>query len=399
MNRAINLITGHRIAVLTRFLGVSAVLISFCCCDAKAESSVTLYGVIDIGFNYESYKLGNDPNIFNNPSSSYGQFGMAAGQQTGSRWGLKGVEDLGNGISANFVLEQSVIANTGAESSSKPQSTIGLSSASFGAIDFGRRAAPSTYALYGVDPFGNAFGQATLDSSIGTAFMRLSNMIMYRSPSFSGWSAAAGYSFNTGLSNYFGSTKQSSGSFGTSNKFRALSTGLRYAKGSLLVGASFDVFFPNTDLQGEPDYTTVKTWNIGGTYDFEVIKLHAAYGQNIDGIADGSNVLANAGTSGGVTNTQGGMFFRPGARTQSWMLGLTLPIFGSGSVFTSLQQMIPGGTFDQSKTNTMTVASIGYTYGLSERTNLYLYYSYMDQSAMLSGTSSQALGLGIRHFF
>ena len=65
---------------------------------AHAQSSVTLYGVVDLGFAYQRVKAGRSPDTFVFPNQIYSQFGMASGQEASSRWGLKGVEDIGNGL-------------------------------------------------------------------------------------------------------------------------------------------------------------------------------------------------------------------------------------------------------------------------------------------------------------
>ena len=80
-------------ALVTGFAGV-----------AHAESSVTLYGIVDAGYGYQQVETkfkgaGVDGKITNK------SFGAKSGIQNGSRWGLKGSEDLGNGTSAIFVLE------------------------------------------------------------------------------------------------------------------------------------------------------------------------------------------------------------------------------------------------------------------------------------------------------
>lgn len=380
-----------------RLLGV--IVLGGCCGSAWSASTLTLYGVLDVGLNIQSAKAGSDPDLYTSFNQTGRQLAMASGQQAGSRWGLSGTEDLGDSLSVNFVYESAIVLNTGVSSDFTRQSTLGISSRQWGAVDVGRRAAPSSDAFSGIDPFFNGFGQSAIDSSMGTAFMRLSNLLMYTSPIISGFRVSVGYSFDTGLFNYFGTTQQESESFGTSNKFRALSSGVRYAKGPLLIAGTFDAFFPSTALQGQPNDVTLSAWNMGGTYDLQRLKLHAAYGQNINGIAEGTNPLANASSSGGIGNTKGGNVFLRGARTQSWMLGLTVPVTPASRVFTSVQQMMPGGTLKQDFTSTMTVASIGYTYDLSKRTNVYAYYSHMDQAAMLRGTTSQALGVGVRHVF
>jgi len=66
----------------------------------------------------------------------------------------------------------------------------------------------------------------------------------------------------------------------------------------------------------------------------------------------------------------------------------------------SWQQMSAGGSFkDLGYTATQNVGSIGYTYNMSKRTNLYAYYSYMSNVGMLSGAQSNSLGVGVRHKF
>ena len=360
--------------------------------SASAVAEVTLYGVVDVGVAYQSVNPGNNSVTGENKS----QFAMASGQQSGSRWGIKGVETLDSDMSVNFVYESAVnVANGSGNDGFTRQSTLGIVSKKYGSVDLGRRTTPSTYAFAGIDPFAQSFGTSSLDSSMGSTFMRLSNMVMYTSPVFSGFSGSVGYSFDAGQDVY-GTPKGQS--FGTSNKTRAASLGLRYGNGPLLVALSYDQIMPAV-VEGTVD-SNVKSWNLGGTYDFKVVKAHAAYGQSIDGIIEGTGVLSNANLSGGDTNTNGGTLFAPGGRTQSWMLGVSAPVGSSTSVFGSVQQMLPGGTFKTSaNTSTQTVASIGATYTLSKRTNVYAYYSYMDNAAMLSGATSSTLGVGMRHLF
>ena len=358
---------------------------------ASAQSSVTLYGVADVGYTYQNIKAPG--------GTSKSQFAMASGQQNGSRWGLKGVEDLGNGLKANFVYESGITLNSGSSSNFTRQSTFGLSSKSWGSVDLGRRTTPGTWAFSGIDPFGAAFGTAALDASMGAQFMRLSNMIMYTSPNISGFGAAIGYSSQTGLAGRgVGIAKETA--FSTSEKFRALSVGLRYANGPLLIAGMYDTYMPPSN---STKTTAAKQWNLGATYDLKVVKISAAYGQNIDGIVEGQSTINNAGLSGGDQNTGGGVLFAQGARTSSWMLGLTAPVGGASSVFASVQQMIPGGNFKETigsfSSATQTTASLGYTYTMSKRTNLYAYYSYTNNVLMVSQVKANQLGVGIRHRF
>ena len=368
---------------------------------ASAQSSVTLYGVIDLGLNYQTIDPGRA--LANGKTAS--QFGMASGQQSGSRWGLKGVEDLGNGLKANFVYESAVTANTGAMTNFIRQSTVGLNSSSWGSIDLGRRSAPSSAAFSGIDVWGAGFGTATTTTVIGTNFYRLSNMVMYSTPNVSGFSANIGYSFDTGLS--IAGTPTGTGTianFGTGYKSRATSVGLRYANGPILAAGTFDSFQAPGVKQGYSSANggqkakNVNMWSVGGTYNLKVVKIHAAYSQSIDGVLNNTSTI-NSVSTGGDTNSSSALTFRPGARTNSWMAGLSAPVGASGTLLFSVQQKLPGGNLTELATDNETGASIGYTYSLSKRTNIYAYYSYLDNAAMIKDATVQTIGLGVRHLF
>ena len=371
----------------------------------SAQSTVTLYGVVDVGVLSQTKTSGNNDPKGNQTSN---ETGMASGQQSGSRWGLKGVEDLGNGFSANFVYESSVSVNTGTASGFTRQSTLGLTSKSWGAIDLGRRLSPGTLAFDGVDPFGHGYGTASLNSSMGATFSRLSNMLMYTSPSMNGFIGSVGYSFDADAKSIKGAPHSSgysdvSDQYGSTTKTRAFNLGLRYADGPIVIGFVYAQYMPAAWKTGNAiavaDAPTAKQWNLGGTYDFKVVKVHAAYGQNIDGIIEGTSVLSSF-TDGGDTDSAGGILFKSGARTSSWMLGFSAPVGADNKVFFTWQQMMPGGTFrNTAYASTQNVGSLGYTYNMSKRTNLYAYFSSMVNSGMLAGAKSNSLGVGVRHLF
>lgn len=81
------------------------------CGAVHAQSSVTLYGIVDVGIEH-----------INNTSTGGAQTREASGNLSGSRWGLKGVEDLGGGMKAIFQLEDGFNVNDGTTA----QSTKGL---------------------------------------------------------------------------------------------------------------------------------------------------------------------------------------------------------------------------------------------------------------------------------
>jgi len=98
---------------------------------AHAQSSVTLYGVIDEGFDYISNVNGK------------GFYGLVNGEAVGSRWGIRGTEDLGGGLSAIFRLESGFNTNTGKMGQGGlefgRQAYVGLASKQYGTATLGRQ--------------------------------------------------------------------------------------------------------------------------------------------------------------------------------------------------------------------------------------------------------------------
>lgn len=70
---------------------------------ASAQSNVTVYGIVDAAVMYT-----------NNQAGGTNKAVMEAGQLLTSRWGIKGSEDLGGGLKANFNLEGTLANDTGA---------------------------------------------------------------------------------------------------------------------------------------------------------------------------------------------------------------------------------------------------------------------------------------------
>jgi predicted porin len=97
-----------------------------------AQSSVTLYGVADISMRYLS----------NADTQGNGRFLMGPGGMSESRWGIKGVEDLGGGWSTFFKLENRFFLNNGQSDPTMPffnEAQVGLQSSSYGQVVLGRQ--------------------------------------------------------------------------------------------------------------------------------------------------------------------------------------------------------------------------------------------------------------------
>lgn len=360
---------------------------------ASAQNTVTLYGVVSTGLEYQS---------ITGDGESASRVRMDTGEWNGSRWGLKGTESLGNGLNASFVLESGFDSTDGDQAQGGRlfgrRATLALSNSAWGKIEVGRSFSPGTAAMSGIDPFGVSFGTSSLTSSQSTAFIRYDDMITYATPSFSGFKAIAGYSFDPGL------TSNSAGSaFDTNAKTRVAAGGLRYSNGPILLSGSIDYVLSNTlndggDIAGIDNDTNVTAWALGAAYDFKVAKLHGSYGQQTGGLIGLTDDVANLLVAGGSDAEAGSVLFARGVRTQNWMVGLTAPV-GSGLVMASVHQELPGGSLDVDGAGNQTTASIGYQYNLSKRTGVYGYYSYQDNVAMIDGVKSNMVGVGVRHKF
>jgi GBP family porin len=386
---------------------------------AQAETSVTLYGILDGGIGYQQIK-GNTSRAENRTGATdakYTKTGLINGVQSGNRWGVKGAEDLGDGLRAVFQLESGFDLGTGKHAQGDRlfgrQATLGLASDAWGQLDFGRQTNIASKYFGAIDPFGMGFGQA----NIGAAFtamntVRYDNMVMYQTPNFSGFQFGVGYSFNVD-----GGQEWKESGTDDANK-RAITTGIRYANGPLAVALSYDTFkvkgaaAENGTTQigvagGVPVYgytaavnggqdSTVKSWNLGAAYDFEVVKAHLAFGQTRNGYFAGNDY---GGESAFKTPTFGAA---EGLKVNSYMVGLSAPI-GNGKILASWTMADPTSEPDNnpvgSEWKKQQTYSLGYTYNLSKRTNVYAIGSYAKNARMLPDAKATLLGVGLRHQF
>ncbi|MVW73565.1 MULTISPECIES: porin [unclassified Bordetella] len=360
---------------------------------ALAETQVTLYGLIDTGLTYQRGKVGTDDQNRGEYGGDYhSRFGMTDGIQSGSRWGLRGTEDLGDGVQAVFVLEGGFNSSNGRRKQGDRlfgrQATVGLQSDAWGRLDLGRQTNIASKYFADIDPFSLSY----LNASMGSAFsaantVRYDNMVMYQTPSYSGFQFGIGYSFNV-------DDVSRPGGFKTNDNSRGVTTGLRYNNGPLAVVVSYDQQFL------KPNQPQPKQAIIGAAYDFEVVKLSLAYGWGKDGVLSGQEDFGFYG--GGVnTNTpargQGDTidaFTWKGLKINSYLVGVSAPVGGASNVFASWQRADPNKGLEA-----MDIYSVGYTYDLSKRTNLYTFASYADAAGFVDGNKMTTVGVGLRHRF
>ncbi|GGD58869.1 porin [Caballeronia grimmiae] len=211
---------------MKKTLIVAAVAASFATA-ASAQSSVTLYGLVDAGFTYVN-------NVQAPASADYyktNSWGVTGGNVQMSRWGLRGKEDLGGGMAAIFTLENGFDVSNGSSVDSRQftrQAYVGLSTQA-GTLTLGRQTDAVADYLGPVSATGSWGGTyfahpGDMDNLDGNAF-RVNNSVKFVSANYAGLSFAGAYAFSN-----------AAGGFANN---RAYSLGAGYANGPFKLGAAY----------------------------------------------------------------------------------------------------------------------------------------------------------------
>ncbi len=328
-----------------------------------AQSTVTLYGVFDTGFQSNKLTAGD---------TTVKQTAGVQGGMSGNRIGFKGTEDLGGGLKANFVVELGLDpteANS-AFGDNNRQSYVGVEGA-FGTFNMGRQ-----YSLHHLnqgagDMLGNLNGQTGYMGAFDS-LVRVSNSFIYTSPSFSGFTVAAEMALGETIKN---ST--------TNNEKLNETTGVRvnYANGPLAVGYAYEqtkngtlsdgTFLGSLGLDWDDDgaadtlaYDKRKANNLYASYDFGVAKVGFVNNSTkYDDVKWTNNTLSAAVPMGAAT------------------------LFGSTS----------SGKIKADGQAKVSAYQLGASYALSKRTNVYAFtgqQKWKDLEAKVTQTT-----VGLRHSF
>lgn len=330
---------------------------------ASAQSSVTIYGVVDASVS----------SIDNGGAGR--TVGLDSGNNAASRIGFKGVEDLGNGLKAEFVLENGFNVDDGTQAGDPGSggfsrlAYIGLNGG-FGTVRLGRQNSQIKEAVTQFDVFGSSGIMNGVDYlNGGNVPERVSNQITWNSLNYGGFSGRVGYRFgevedDTSANNGFG-------------------VQVGYANGPLNVQFGYDK--QNTTaldadglvIPGGADNDT-KNAILGATYDFGAFKLHGAYGQQKIDALD--------------------------TKIKSGMIGASMPL-GAGKIRAEyIKNSDDRDDFDNN------VFALGYTYAMSKRTTLYATYVRTDNDDLstmgvggagegTAGENSNGIAIGIQHNF
>ncbi|MBN3728710.1 porin [Burkholderia sp. Ac-20379] len=260
-------------------LGLSTLALGGLSQTAHAQSSVTLYGIVDAGISYLSTASGN-------------RYSMLSGGLSGNRWGLKGSEDLGGGLKAIFQLESGFAIGTGKSLQGGRefgrQAFMGLSSAQWGTVVFGRMYDPVVDLVQPLtaDGAGGSVPFATPGDVDNNDFSaRVSNAVKYISRDYSGLqyealyalggvagSTGQGYTFSGAVSYTQGPFKLAAGYFQAANANAAAGKRSGWTSGTtdaLFEGGSINAAYQSAHTLGiaqvAGQYTT-GPWTLGVGY-------------------------------------------------------------------------------------------------------------------------------------
>lgn len=372
-------------------LAALAVLGAFA--GSAMAADVELYGVIDTGLQYQdlSYDVGDlsKSGISVDDESS---FKMSSGVNSGSRFGLKGGEDLGNGLKVGFVLENGFTSDDGALNNGGRlfgrEAQLNVSGA-YGTLAFGRMgnlvSGNGSFGIAGnLSPFGTSWGDySAAVNNVMTTFDRFDNTVTYKSPEFAGVTVYAQYSFGTDAKNNY------EGVEGKSSIDRYAAIGATYANGPLSLVAIVDQVNYSQKAWSEPvlpdenskkDVDDAYSFTLGGSYDFSVAKVYAAGQYFKDTDVASVDRVKNEWFD---MNSDGSRFQMSGF---GLALGADVPLMGGtfkvGTAYLDgtidmvnkwdLKDVQTFGEMDLTRWNT----SVGYQYNLSKRTSVYGVASY-----------------------
>lgn len=335
-----------------------------------AQSSVTLYGILDTGIELVTHADAAGDKVIRMPGIT---------GSVPSRWGIRGKEDLGGGLAAIFTLENGFNVRAGDVNQGGRlfgrQAWVGLSN-SYGALTFGRQYTMSFWAISDADALGPDIygGVGSLDAYIPNS--RSDNTVAYKG-TFGGVTLGATYSFgrdSAGTGNSPGQGTCAGSIPGNSQACRQWSALLRYDASAFGVAASYD------EQRGGP----------GAAANFFNGVAPVALTQSgdkdtrmqLNGYVKVGQLKLGGGWLGRFVDTEAPAV--PDVRTNIYYLTATY--------FVTSYVILDGGvyrTLDKQQDTRATLAALRGTYLLSKRTSVYLQSGYLFNSAKARYTLSQ----------
>lgn len=348
---------------------IAVAVLGACVAGSAFAANVDVYGRIDTGLSYVHY---DETGL----SDAVDTLSLDSGLSSGSRWGLKGSEDLGNGYQVGFVLESGFSSDTGKMSKDglfNREATLRVSGP-FGSIYAGRMgrigsdAGSVGFYAGSVSPFGSGWGEMPGHFAVTANYdTRYSNALAYVSPKVGPVTVYAQYTMGNATENESGDD-------------RLFSLGAQADFGALQVLGLVEYLnkksVADTTVYDDSQYDDSYTINLGGSYDFGVAKVFLA-GQYFKAAPDFAGMKDNYGYLN--LNEIGWRFSFDGFGVN---VGATAPI-GAGEFLVSAgygKGDLNIDTKDAKISADAYIIQVGYTYPFSKRTNLYAGAGYMQTS-------------------
>ncbi|THC42947.1 porin [Massilia sp. Mn16-1_5] len=346
----------------------SLVLLALGSGAACAQSAVNFYGVMDLGLSVDGGGLGGSATR------------VTSGMATQSRWGFRGSEELGNGMSAFFVLEGGIHADKGDSTQNNTlfgrAALVGLRGR-YGALSIGLQDTPLFTTLnVVVDPLRN--GIIRSNNLMAPTGFRAGNSVLYRSPDFSGFSGDLMYVPGEVA--------------GDSAAARAWGGSLGYSRGRLNARVAYHRRNNDTAIvKGSED---ARNTLVGANYDFGPLRAHLGYELNRGpGSSPLNNTQALFGGAAPVASTD----------SRDLLLAASMPL-GASTVVASYVRKDDRTRFDQDARQ----LGLAYMYAFSKRSDVYTSFArihnlhgaaYTEGNSEEAGTGDRQFTLGLRHRF
>ena len=388
---------------MKKTLAAVAVLGAFA--GSAFAADVTMYGRIDTGLHYNNNQVDFDGQEVIDDSS----FEMGSGLSTGSRLGLKGTEEISEGFKVGFVLEHGFNSDTGANGDNDKffnrESSLQLISDTYGTLALGRVGTivsdMGTFGFYAgaVNPFGTGWsavgGQGIGSKLFATNDTRFDNSLTYKSPTFAGTTVYAQYAMGN------------DGDENTHHADRYGALGVNYVNGALNLAAVVD-WMDEACVAGQADEPEDKyTVNLGGSYDFGVMKAFVAaqYFQNANDVGGAISLVEDSASA--ILGTSVEIDGIDEIKGYGVALGATVPAWGGNFLMSVGYVDAENDAKDATEEFTGYQAAVAYQYPLSKRTVLYTGVGYTNREVDKIGgkdgvkveQDSYDVSFGMVHYF